>query len=126
MKTLANCTPVEFLKQTNQIRHFAADLFTKAGIKEIRARQPELTGEESAEEKSQKIKDQGAKNLSDMLDALLEIDAEGTVKLLGMMCFMSPEDALASNGVDLLGNAMELLNSKPVMGFLMTLSKLAQ
>lgn len=126
MKTLANCNSIEFLKQTNKIRHFAGDLFLKAGIKEIRARQPEFTGNESSEEKEKKIIEQGTKNLSDMLDALVETDAEGTVKLLGMMCFMDSDDAVASKGVDLFGNAIELLNSKPVMDFLMTFAKLAR
>lgn len=126
MKTLANCAPVEFLRQTNQIRHFASDLFNKAGIKAIRARQPEFTGNESQEERKKKLMDQSKRNLSDILDALLETDAEGTVKLLGMMCFMTPEEALETKGVELLSVAMELLSCKPVMDFLMTFAKLAQ
>ena len=93
MKTLANCAPVEFLRQTNKIRHQAGALL---------------------------------KNLDEMMDALLEKDPESTVQLLGMLCFMEPEEALAANGMELFNVAMELLNSKAVLGFLSSLMNLAR
>lgn len=42
MKTLANCTPVEFLRQTNKIRHAVEGLLLDSGVQEIRKRMPEL------------------------------------------------------------------------------------
>ncbi len=126
MKTLANCAPVEFLRQTNKIRHSAGELLAKSGVLEIRKRQPEFTGQETEEEKKEKITAQAKKNLDKMLDVLLDSDPEGTVQLMGMLCFMEPEEALAANGLELFGAAMELLNSKAVMGFLSSLMRLAR
>lgn len=126
MKTLANCAPVEFLRQTNKIRHSAGKLLNKSGVLEIRKRQPMFTGEETEEERKEKINDQAKKNLDEMLDILLETDPEGTVQLMGMLCFMEPEEALAANGLELFGAAMELLNSKAVIGFLSSLMRLAR
>lgn len=126
MKTLANCAPVEFLRQTNKIRHSAGELLAKSGVLEIRKRQPSFTGEETEEERKEKITVQAKKNLDEMLDVLLESDPEGTVKLMGMLCFLEPEEALAANGLELFGAAMELLNSKAVIGFLSSLMRLAR
>ncbi len=122
MKTLANCTPVEFLRQTNKIRHAAADLLGAAGIAEIRKRMPSLTGGESEGEKEAALKKQGAKNFSDILDALLDVNAEGTAALLGMMCFQEPDDMENATGMEYLEAGLELLKSKPVMDFLLMLA----
>ena len=126
MKTLANCAPVEFLRQTNKIRHQAGALLKKSGVLEIRKQQPSFTGQETEEEKKEKITSQAKKNLDEMMDALLEKDPESTVQLLGMLCFMEPEEALAANGMERFNVAMELLNSKAVLGFLSSLMNLAR
>lgn len=124
MKTLANCTAVEFLRQTNKIRHFAAGLLDKAGVAEIRKRAPQLTGNETKEEKAAAMRMQGKKNFSDILDALMDVNAEDTAALLGMMCFQAPEDMEGERGMKYLEPGLELLMSKPVLDFLLTLSSL--
>ena len=58
MKTLANCNPVEFLKQTNKIRHAVSHLLQDSGVMEIRKHLPKLTGEESPQEKKEKEREQ--------------------------------------------------------------------
>lgn len=126
MKTLANCAPVEFLRQTNKIRHSAGELLKKSGVLEIRKRQPAFTGDETEEERKEKINDQAKRNLDEMLDLLLETDPEGTVKLMGLVCFMEPDEALAANGMELFGAAMEVLGSKPALGFFSSLMRLAR
>lgn len=126
MKTLANCAPVEFLRQTNKIRHSAGEFLAKSGVLEIRRHQPSFTGKETEEERKEMITAQAKKNLDEMLDILLETDPEGTVKLMGMLCFLEPEEAIAANGLELFAAAMELLNSKAVIGFLSSLMRLAR
>lgn len=124
MKTLANCTPVEFLRQTNKIRHAAAGLMADSGVVEIRKRMPALTGEETPEEKKRLLHEQAQKNMDAILDTLLETHAEETVRVLGMMCFLEPEEIENSTTTDFLAPAMELLTSKPVLDFLPLLAKL--
>lgn len=126
MKTLANCTSVEFLRQTNKIRHAAAGFMKETGVLELRKRRPEMTGKETNEEKKTAMDKQARKNLSDMADLLMDTNAEKTAELLGMLCFMDPEEVANAKGVDLLTPAAELLNSRQVIDFLLSLAKLEQ
>jgi hypothetical protein len=126
MKTIANCNPVEFLRQTNKIRHQAGDLLTKCKIAEIRKHVPEFTGDETAEEKKAKIEAQAKINMNDMLDALMDENAEKTAEFLGLMCFVEPEDIANYTGVDFVTPAAEILANKNVMDFLLSLVKLGQ
>lgn len=123
MKTLANCTPVEFLRQTNKIRHATASFVRETGVLELRKRLPDLTGKETDEEKEAAINKQARKNLSDMGDLLMDTNAEKTAELLGMLCFMEPGDVAKAKGIDFLTPALELLNSRPVMDFLLSLAR---
>ncbi|MDE6903331.1 MAG: hypothetical protein K2P22_11405 [Lachnospiraceae bacterium] len=126
MKTMANCTPVEFLQQANKIRHSAAALLHDSKIGDIRKRLPVLTGKETEEEKKAAIRAQSMKNFSDILDALLEDNAESTAALIGMMCFQSPEDMKQATGMEYLEVGMELMQSKPVIDFLLMLTTSGQ
>lgn len=126
MKTLANCSPVEFLRQTNKIRHAAEEFMKETGVLELRKRQPKLTGKETEEEKKAARDKQSRQNLSDMADLLMDANAEKTAELLGMLCFVEPEDAAKAKGIDFLSPAMELISSKPVIDFLLSLARLEQ
>lgn len=126
MKTLENCSPVEFLRQTNKIRHAAAGFMKETGVLEIRKHRPELTGKETDAEKKAALDKQARQNLSDMADLLMDTNAEKTAELLGMLCFMEPEDVAKAKGIDFLTPAIELMNSQPVMDFLLSLAKLEQ
>ena len=126
MKTLANCSPVEFLRQTNKIRHAAAWFMKETGVLELRKRRPELTGKETEAEKKAARDKQARQNLSDMADLLMDTNAEKTAELLGMLCFMEPEEVANANGIDFLTPAIELLNSRPVIDFLLSLAKLGE
>lgn len=126
MKTLANCSPVEFLRQTNKIRHAAAGFMKETGVLELRKRRPELTGKETDAEKNAALDNQARKNLSDMADLLMDTNAEKTAELLGMLCFMEPEDVANAKGIDFMTPAIELLNSSPLMDFLLSLAKLGE
>lgn len=123
MKTLANCTPVEFLRQTNKIRHAAAGFMKETGVLELRKRKPELTGKETDAEKKAALDKQARQNLSDMADLLMDANAEKTAELLGMLCFMEPENVAKAKGIDFMTPAIEFLNTKPVIDFLLSLAK---
>lgn len=125
MKTLANCTPVEFLRQTNKIRHSVEDLLLDSGVQEIRKRMPELTGKETQEERKRLMNNQAKKNMGAILDALMEKNAEQTANVLGMMCFLEPEEMEKTTVSEIMTPVLELLNSKPVMDFLLLSMKSA-
>lgn len=126
MKTLANCTPVEFLRQTNKIRHAASDLLKESGVFEIRKTRPDFTGSETKEERDEKLQEQAKKNLNEILDSLMDTHAEKTATVLGMMCFMEPKEIEKASSMDFLSASIELLNSKPVLDFLSSLMRSGQ
>ena len=123
MKTLANCTPAEFLKQTNRMRKRVGSLLKDSKVGEIRKRKPALTGEETEEQKKALYRKQAEDNISAMLDLLLENYAERTAEVLGMMCFIEPEDINNHRALDFLSPAVEVLNDQSVVDFLSSLMK---
>lgn len=122
IKTLANCTVKEFLKQINKIRHEVEDLFTAANIKEIRKNIPTFSGEETEEQKAEIIREQGRKNISDILDNCLEKNVDKTVKVIGLMCFKTEKEAENMDVSEFYDVIFELLGSKRVIDFFMKLA----
>ena len=118
-KTLANCTLKEFLQQANRIRKEVETLFNAAKIKDIRKHLPVFKGDETPEEKAEMVKEQGKKNLSDILDACIEENIDLTVKVIGLMCFKSEEEASKMEVSEFYDVVFDLLNSKRVMDFFM-------
>ena len=126
-KNLANCTNVEFLVQTNKIRKQVADWLDVTQILEIRKHQPtliEITDDmpedkkKVAEAENEKRKDaQWKQNISDMIDSALEQNAEKTTELIGMMCFLTPEETKKVKPFFLIRNFMDMLNDEDVLGF---------
>ena len=134
MKNLANCNGVEFLRQSNKIRHALKDWLKKTKVLEIRKHQPVLVEvsdsmtpeakEKALEENEKRWREQSRQNISDMLDVCLEENAEETLKIIGMMCFIEPEDAENQKATELLANFAEMLADKDVMSFFSSLMKL--
>ena len=122
MKNLANCSLKEFLTQINRIRHEVADLFNAADIKNIRSKMPKFTGEEKKKKKAKIIREQGKKNLSEILDNCLEKNVDLTVKVIGLCCFKSEEEAEKMEVSEFYDVVFELLGSKRVMDFFMKLA----
>lgn len=118
-KTLANCTLKEFLQQANRIRKDVETLFKAAKIKDIRKHLPVFKGDETPEEKAEIVKEQGKKNLSDILDACIEENIDLTVKVIGLMCFKSEEEASKMEVSEFYDVVLDLFNSKRVMDFFM-------
>lgn len=136
MKTLASCKPSEFLRQTNLIRKSVEKWLTDTDIMNIRKRMPhrELYGidtppEERAaiEERNKKaLEEQMKKNLSAMLDAILEEHADETIELLALCCFIDPQDVDNHTISEYLQAFNEIINDESVVGFFTSLVQLVQ
>ena len=134
MKTLANCTPREFLKQTNRIRIAADEWLTATKILEIRQRMPELpeaTKPDSKEELKENIEarrkafaNQMRDNTFAMLEAMLDTNADKTEELLCLVCFVEPKDANKHTMSEYLACLGELLTDAGVLSFFDSLVKL--
>lgn len=136
MKNLANCTPVEFLRQTNRIRKSVETWIKDTGILDVRKNKPQLIEitdsmsdeerEKAKETNAKRIREQAKKNLSDMLDKALEENAEKTVEVMALMCFIEPENANSVKPTEYLKNVSEILADKDVIDFFTSLMRLDQ
>ena len=126
MKNLANCKPTEFLVQTNKIRKSVEKWLTLTDIRNIRKNVPELKEGQSKEERKEELAKASKENLNKILDAILEEHPKETVELIGMMCFIEPED-VDNHPVSFYLEAMsEIMNDEAVIGFFMSLTNLEQ
>lgn len=126
MKTLANCKPSEFLIQTNKIRKSVFNWLTVTDILNIRKRRPVIDLSISKEEKDKIISDQIKKNLSDMLNAILDEHPMETLELMALLCFIDPKEADDHPISDYLNAVSEVLGDEAVLNFFVSLVKLDQ
>ena len=124
MKNLANCTVREFLAQSNKIRKSVNNWLTLTKVLEIRKHQPDIPDDATVEERKEITQEQVKKNLSEMLDAILDEYPEETAELLGLLCFIEPKDLDNYKMTDLLSSFTELLESEEVISFFTSLAKL--
>lgn len=124
MKTLANCTLTEFLKQTNKIRHTAENFLNETDAIGIIRKMPKFNGDETYEEKIAKTKKQKKENIGELLDILMEKNAEKTAEILGLMCFIPPDKLDEVKSKDVVFAAFELLSCPEVIDFLLSFAKL--
>lgn len=126
LKTLANCSPREFLAQTNKIRKVAADWLDKTRILEIRKTQPEITDGMTEEESIEARRQQAKKNIMKMLDAMLDEYPDETANILGLVCFIEPEELDNYKMSDILKAATELISNPDVIDFFISLARLGR
>lgn len=136
MKTLATCTPIEFLKQTNKIRKSVQVWLEDTKILDIRNSVPALTPIRKDMEESERLKifnENKAKiekasrdNLYKILDEVLEKHPEETLEVLALCCFIEPEKANEASVRDYLNALSELLGDSAVMGFFTSLAQWGQ
>lgn len=126
MKTLANCNPREFLRQTAKIRRQAEDWLRKTRILQIREKQPTITDDMTEEEKKEAMRRQVQANLSEMLDSMLDQYPDETAELLGLLCFIEPEDLDGVEFKQILRAVTEIINDKDVLDFFISLMRLGQ
>ena len=136
IKTLANCKPSEFLKQTNRIRKAVEKCLTDTDIANIRRRQPvtEIVPEGADAETRIAVaarneanrKEQLKKNLTAIFDAILEEHPDETLEVLALCCFVEPENADDYPVTYYLNAATDLMNDEAVIGFFTSLLKWGQ
>jgi hypothetical protein len=136
LKTLVSCKPSEFLRQTNKIKKSVEKWLTDTDILNIRKRMPALeavpisaTEEErkAIDERNKKLtSEQVRKNLSAILDAILEEHPEETMEILGLCCFVEPDHVDDYKVVDYLTALNSLISDKVVLDFFTSLASLGQ
>lgn len=124
MRTIANLNGVEFLRAINRARYAVEKLLTVTDVAKIRKNVPKLTGKETPEEKKEKERAQAKKNLSDMLDSLLEKHPEETYECIMALCIV--EDGEEPDGFEIMSAAFSLISDKRVLDFFMQLVKLGR
>lgn len=123
MKTLANCSPREFLVQTNKIRKSVSKWLTLTGIMEIRKTLPEMPKDISDEDREKAIEKQVRTNLTRILDVVLDEYPEETAELLGLLCFIEPEDLDNHPMTEILASFSDIIGSPEVIGFFTSLTQ---
>lgn len=136
LKTLATCKPSEFLKQTNRIKKAVEKWLTDTDIMNIRKRLAplEMIPQDATEEdrliifnrNKKATEEQAKKNLSAMLDAILEEHPEETLEVLALCCFVEPEDADNYTVGHYLTAFNSLINDRAVIDFFISLASLVQ
>ena len=124
MKHLANCTPTEFLVQTNKIRKAVANWLSLTKIMDIRKNLPKLEDGATDAEKQEAVRKQAKKNLSAIFDSCLEEHPQETAELLGMMCFVEPKDLDNHKMTEFMGAFAEIINCPEVISFFISLAQL--
>ena len=133
MKNLANCKPSEFLAQSFKIKKSVQEWLDVTEILKIRQNAPDLkdlkglSGEErmqAVEENKKAIAKQRNENLSKMLDRMLDTNAEKTLEVLALCCFVEPENVDEYPMSEYLACISELLSDDSVMGFFTSLAQL--
>lgn len=135
IKTLANCTDIEFLQQTNKIRHAVSEWLTATDIANIRKRLPKLeevpegADEKKAgaiEERNRRLEaEQLHKNIDDMFNAMLEEYPELTLKVIRLCCFVEPDDD-SHRITYYLGAFSQMIGDENVLDFFSSLVNLAK
>lgn len=136
MKTLATCTPKEFITQTVRIKNLVEDWLDVTGIMKIRETLPELTPvptgatQEEADairlRNAEAMKKQSDENLKKMLSAILEKEPDKTIDLMALCCFVEPEDANNHKMEEYLSAVSELLSNVAVINFFTSVVQLGQ
>ena len=126
MKNLANCKPSEFLVQTNKIRKSVEKWLKLTDIPNIRKNVPEFKEGQTKEEHRAEMLEQARVNLNKIFDAILEEHPQETLELLGLLCFVEPEDVDNHPVSFYLEAVSELIDDKAVLGFFTSLVNLGQ
>ena len=122
MRTIANLTGPEFLRAINRTRHAVEKLMAETGVLKIRKNMPQFTGNETPEERQELERAQAKKNISDMLDSLLETHPEETYACIMALC-VCDEGEPEPDGIELMMAAFSLISDKRVLDFLLQLGK---
>lgn len=132
IKTLANCKPSEFIRQTYRIKKSAEKWMKATKIIEILRQKPAFkilpvgaTAEERVAviEENKKIEqNQGMRNFSQIVDMAFGENPEKTLEILALCCFVEPEN-VDDHPMSYYFEAMnELIHDEGVIGFFTSLA----
>lgn len=134
MKNLANCKPSEFLKQTNKIKKNVEKWIKDTDLMEIWNRKAiidPISDEMSEDEKENTeknnkeiIKREALKKASELFDLILDKNADETLNLLALLCFVEPDEADNYAVKDYLKAVKEMITDEDVIGFFTSLAQL--
>ncbi len=122
MKTIAALKGADFLRACNRVRYAAQEMLKETKVLDIRKHMPKLTDSMTEEQRKAAMEKQSKKNISDMLDRLLEEKPEETYKFL--QAVIVNENGEELDGIDLMCAAMELVSDPKVIDFLSRLTRL--
>lgn len=128
MKTLANCKPTEFLRQTNLIRKSVEKWLKLTDLMNIRQRKPSFEGidKDDHDGRLAAMEEQARQNLNDMLCAMLEEHPDETLEVLALVCFIDPKDVDNHTVAEYLDAFTEIISNKSVLNFFISLARLEQ
>lgn len=134
MKTIASLNGVEFLKAVNRSRHAAEKFIKTTGVvgiwKKMPAHIPEKPTEDMDDETKERIeqqriaavKAQMKRNLSEILDTVLDTHAEETMKFIMALCVVE-DGAPEPDGIELMMAALDIISDDRVLDFFGKLMK---
>ncbi len=136
MKNLASCKPTEFLKQTVQIKRAAERWLDSTKIVEILKTAPalKLISDDASEEERDRImsenriarKAQTRKNISKVIDSILEEHPGETLVLLALVCFIDPDKVDDHPMEEYFSALSEMMDNEAVIGFFTSLVRWGQ
>lgn len=124
IKSIANCKPTEFARQTNKIKHYVEKWLKDIKFADIRKHLPVIPEGATDEEKEKLIREQGYKNFSAILDSALEEHPEETMGVLALCCFLPVEDVDKYPIGMYLQVIADIMANESVMNFFITWAKL--
>lgn len=119
-KTLANCRAAEFLRQANKIRKVAKEYYDALNISGIRDR---LASKYAAQDEAGK-ETTAHEFVSEILDAVLDENAEKTVEIIGMVAFLEPDEAQELEPAEMFDILFNCLTSERTMDFFIKMASL--
>lgn len=126
MKNLANCTPREFLRQTVKIRRAVENWLKLTDVLNIRKKLPEMPPDLTPDERKKRVSEQASANLALMVDAIADEHPDETAELLGLLCFVEPENVDDYPMSAYMGAVAEMMANEDVMRFFTSLVQLAR
>lgn len=123
MKHLGNCSPREFLRQTNRIRREVEKWLNLTKLMALRKSMPEGLNDMGEAERRAAVASRVRESARAMLDAILEAHPDETAELLGLMCFIEPGELDKHPMSELIGALGEMLGSQEIVDFFTSLAR---
>ena len=123
IKTLANCSTIDFLKQANKIRKAVGQFYDECNFGQIMRGQPEFPMNATETQREDIARNFRKNQLNEILDICLETNVEKTVEIIGLMCFMEKKEAENTPANILLGLALDLISNQAVIDFFSKMAK---